>query len=213
MPENIPAADLQRARELQSSDPWIWLYEIEVPTTPPTRYRLTPHTSAVQFGTDSAGAALTYSPFPISHREMKVSSEGDLPQVSLVVANVTREIQAVLEAHDGLVGQPVKIILANKGTLASATPTLEEDFEITGVRATDDSIVATLGQHNLWRSLFPGDRILRDHCRFQYKGARCGYTGGITACDKSLNGANGCVVHANQDRFGGFPSIPRAGSI
>ena len=42
---------------LHDPEAWIWLYELEVPSDPPTRYRLTNYKTAVLFGTNSSGTA------------------------------------------------------------------------------------------------------------------------------------------------------------
>ena len=202
-------ANVAKASDLASGDPWIWLYEIEVPTTPATRLRLAADTDSVTFGTDSEGVDLVYSPFPITHNGMPETSEGDLPAVDLIVSNVSREVQALLEAYNGLVGQDVRIMLVNRANLLSGIPVLREDFQVLSVTSDASSAVAKLGQTDLWNALFPSNRVTRDYCRFQYKGARCGYTGGLTTCDKIVAGDNGCEAHANTPRFGGFPGTPR----
>lgn len=42
------------------------------------------------------------------------------------------------------------------------------------------------------------------HCILEYKGCACGYSGDLPGCDKSWDGANGCVAHGNEERFGGI---------
>ncbi len=42
------------------------------------------------------------------------------------------------------------------------------------------------------------------NCGWVYKDAKtCGYSGGLTTCDKTLKGLNGCDVHSNSHHFGG----------
>lgn len=42
------------------------------------------------------------------------------------------------------------------------------------------------------------------NCTWVYKDPRtCGYSGGLTSCDHTLKGVNGCDVHANSHRYGG----------
>ena len=55
-----PLTDVATARSRQLADqyPWIWLYEVEVPTTPPTRYRLTNYDRTIYFGASTQGVPL-----------------------------------------------------------------------------------------------------------------------------------------------------------
>lgn len=48
-------------------------------------------------------------------------------------------------------------------------------------------------------------RLYSKNCGFQFKGARCGYSGPETFCDKSLVR---CSELGNQANFGGFPAVP-----
>lgn len=203
-PEEIAAKE-----KLAGEYPWIWLYEIEIPTDPPTRVRLARNTCDVEFGTNSDGVALTYTRFPVGHQRVKRDAQGGQTTTSLTVANVTREIQALLEAHDGLIGQPVRIMLINDHLKLTGKPTLRDDFEIVSVSTDERGVTAQLGQQNLYEASFPSTRYLRSACRHAYKGPLCKYVGAEATCSKTLDGANGCADHDNELNFGGFPGIPR----
>ena len=62
---------------LATGDAWVWLYEIEVPTDPPTRYRLASVPEQVTFRDN------VYYPFPITHTVMRETESGDLPSVTM----------------------------------------------------------------------------------------------------------------------------------
>ena len=118
---------------LATGSRFVWLYEIEVPTATPTRYRFCAQTEPATFrGND-------YSPFPITHDVMKEGATGDLPTLSMTVSNISREIAGTLETYNGLIGQAVKIMLVlavNSYDTAPQFPeqaVLEWDFKITAM--------------------------------------------------------------------------------
>jgi lambda family phage minor tail protein L len=218
---SVPLSILQEKNQLATLEPFIWLYEITVPTDPVTKYRLTRGPEAVSY------QGSTYSPFPISHDVIGRDQKGDLPETTLTVSNVSREIIGTLELYDGLLGQPVKIILAHSLlTGDDALPVAEEVFEVVGSAASTEAATLNLGTANLFEQAIPKARMMRQHCRHQYRSAQCGYSldpsdaNFIATCDKSLTGQNGCTVHGasytsagltpiHPERFGGFPGIPR----
>lgn len=216
----------QAHRDVLASDkPWYWLYEIEVPTEPPTRYRLvsaidgTPD-EPIQFGFSGAGLPLTYYPFPVSHGPIRSDTDASLSDANLTIANISREIQGTIDAYD-MVGQEVVIRLVHKADLASGSAAAEQSFQITGIEWSARWVTAGIGQFSTLRRSFPARLGMRHHCGFLYRGPRCGYVAaGLPTCDKTLLGGNGCVVHGAQElaeglpvrhpeRFGGFPGMPR----
>lgn len=217
---DIPLNILQEKNQLATTERFIWLYEIAVPTDPPTMYRLTRQPEAVNHG------GFTYSPFPISHDIVTRDATGDLPTTSVTASNMSREIIGELEAYEGLVGQTVRIILTHSLLDPSSSQSvIEERFEVLSSTATADSVTLSLGSSNLFDSFIPKARMARFHCRHQYRGPECGYAldpsnaNYLSGCDKTLNGLNGCVKHGasytaasltplHPERFGGFPGIP-----
>lgn len=198
---------------LATGSRFVWLYEIEVPTATPTRYRFCAQMEPVTF------RGKEYSPFPITHDVMKQSSEGDLPNLSLTVSNISREIAGTLESYNGLIGQPVKILLVLAVNSYDTAPQFPEqaiqewDFKITKMSVDANAASATLGDISLYEVHVPKNRISKRYCRFKYRDADCGYTGELTNCDKSLEGPMGCKAHGADSsvhpaRFGGFPGAP-----
>jgi len=207
---------------LATGSQWVWLYEIEVPTDPPTRYRFVQMEQQITFRGN------IYYPFPITHTTMSQSESGNLPSITLTASNVSREIIATLESYKGLIGQPCRIILTNLDASKGLEPdvaVMQQDFRIMTMTATEEACVAQLGDISLYETFFPGQRMMRHYCRHQYRSAECGYSvdsgdaNYLAACDKSLDGGNGCEAHGasetaagvaviHPNRFGGFPGIP-----
>jgi lambda family phage minor tail protein L len=223
-----PLTDLTLARSRQLADeyPWVWLYEVEVPTNPSTRYRLTNYDRNFEYGTDSSGVSLVYEPFPIVQSPVTQSSEGDLPQIQLQVSNESLLVRTVLEDHDGLVGQPIVIKLVHVLQQSDPSAALRFDGQIVSCKATYDRVAWNVSALNLTQAVLPGRRYIRDHCRWRYGDARCGYdlnNGTLSAAKPScLKTQADCEAHGDAEvaaglprlhpaRFGGWPGIPRQG--
>ena len=198
---------------LATGSRFVWLYEIEVPTSPLTRYRFCAQTETVTFRENE------YFPFPITHETMKETADGDLPTLNLTVSNISREIAGTLETYNGLIRQPVKIMLVLMAESYYTAPqsslkaVLEWDFKITSMAMNDGGVSATLGDISLYDVNIPKNKISKRYCRFKYRDAECGYGGEMERCDKSLEGPLGCKAHGfdssdHPSRFGGFPGAP-----
>lgn len=220
MPRPITQTVFEALHRFDVESPFVWLYEVEVPTDPATRIRIAArHPVAVFFRGN------TFYPFPATHSAVTETTEGDLSTTALTISNISREIVTLLEEHNGLVGQPVKVFLVSKLDLSSGNALVEQDFRIKSVSVNAESITAQLAVYNLYKAKFPALRLMRGHCRFAYRGTGCGYAlavsdGGLATCDKTYDGDNGCVVHGDNEvangqarkhpaRFGGFLGIPR----
>lgn len=87
-----------------------------------------------------------------------------------------------------------------------------EYFKVVGAAVKGNIVTWTLGDDNPLASPFPRRRQLMDRCSWRYKSNNCGYAGGMSSCDLTLNGSNGCAAHDNDLNFGGFPGINRGNS-
>jgi phage-related protein len=141
--------------------------------------------------------------------ELKESA-GEQATVSVKVLDYTQAIQARLQAYGGIVGSDVKLIIVNAGNLNQPAE-IVENFKIIGTSAANYEVTWELGAENALALPFPRRRQFRDRCSFQYKSVECGYVGGLTSCDLSLQGSNGCAAHANSINFGGFPGLNTGG--
>lgn len=220
MPRFVSQKVFDQLHSLSNREAFVWLYEIEVPTDPPTRVRLVGQwTQQVTFRGN------IYYPYDIVHSPVKENTEGNLSEVTLNVANMTREVQTILEDNNGLIGQPVRFLFVSTADLGGGKAVIEQDFTIRTVSSNNRNISMKLAVFNLFRARFPSRRLKKGHCRFKYRSAECGYvvptsSGGLATCDQSLDGPNGCEAHGTNEldngfavihpkRFGGFPGIPR----
>ena len=206
----VPPALMAGKNLLASSEEWLWLYEVEVPTSPPTTYRLVRSTALVVF------RGHRYYPFPIGHGVSQEGSSGNLPSTSLTVSNVTREVMGVLETHGGLVGQTARIICTTRSVAEAGIDGAmsEARYKIMSTTATESTVSMSLSDTPLYDT-------------------QCGYVvpevngNFVATCDKTLSGPKGCEMHGasetaagltavHPERFGGFPGIPtpsRGGNV
>lgn len=222
MPKPLSNYVASQKNALRSSDVEVMLYEIEVPTSPPTRARFAVHDDEVIYQGN------TYYRAPISETETTEDAEGNLPSIELVVPNAGYELAAVLNAYEGLIGQPVRIVRVSLADLSSGQPIDRIDATVADVVEDDRSVRFRLDVFNPRKIAVPGLVISRLTCPYKFRGKRCGFnlpesvTGAIT-CDHSYDGANGCTVKdalytaaslttVQSERFGGFRSVPRGTS-
>ena len=208
----LDGAQRQQIGALSNQYPFVWLFEVRVPSDPVERILIANHTADVAFGQDSTGADIIYEKWPFDVEDLSEDTGASLPGITISISNITREIQAFIEEYDGLEGEPCKLQLVNVTTLASGAY-LEYSAQILTSQADESVVAVEIGSYDLQRQVFPSNRAIKLFCRHRYQGIRCGYTGSLPTCDKSLNGPDGCVVHENEDSFGGFPSIRRPGTL
>jgi hypothetical protein len=154
------------------------------------------------------GKVYTATKFDIELKE----ESGAQTSVTLSMVDFTKAIISKMETYGGGVGFGVIVGVLNTARL-SAPPEVQEFFEVTGAQASEYNISFTLGAENPLSKIFPRRLQTKKFCTWRYKdAATCGYTGGLTSCDLTLNGVNGCKAHNNEANFGAFPGINNAGS-
>lgn len=203
-------AQLAQVEDRRQDSPFVWLVEIPIPDeVSPEIARLTSHSESVSFDVNSSGEALVFTPRQLTIEPIREDSKATQQALSLTVSNADLGLLALVDAYDGLEGQTVRLMCVSLELLIPGSQFIDATGEIQQVSTTQRSLTFDLGRTDISRSRFPANRVQSDHCPFAYKGARCGYTGALPSCDKTLNGPNGCVTHDNASRFGGFPGVPR----
>ena len=83
---------------------------------------------------------------------------------------------------------------------------------VTGARYTEEYLELDVATDvNLAPTL--SNRRVGSKCPWVFKGTECGYSGGLTTCNKLYTDSGGCSGRSNQHRFGGFPARDSAASI
>ncbi len=173
------------------SAPWVWLLEVEVPSDPVEFIRICNSTSSVDFDSDDSGSVRTYLPTRFSFGEIRVDTEGSLPNLPLSISNVTREYVAILIENGFLVGQPVRLILVNTGTLDDPEAKIEFQLEIRLATAKGRAITFNLSSYSLNAVTCPVRRLGRTICDHGYGNALCGFD--IDTLDPGLTILGLCV--------------------
>jgi phage-related protein len=95
-------------------------------------------------------------------------------------------------------------------TASTVDLAIEDFFMVASYTANAKVIVFQLAPVVNVDTKLPRRRYVADTCYWKFKGAECGYAGGLTTCSKRLNGADGCAGRSNTLRFGGFPGVNRS---
>lgn len=128
----------------------------------------------------------TWVAFPFVLDEIGESTKGELPQVAVRIANITRTMQQYVEASDGGVGATVIVRVVHSSQVkigskegayysATATPEIELTFAVTATSCDAQWVTFTLGLEYPTMLRFPQKRVLKDWCHYpEYKGIECG---------------------------------------
>lgn len=159
----------------------------------------------------------TYITFPFQINEISDSSSGEVPQVTIQISNISRIMDGYNQLYDnyikanGYTPVTVSICVVNTKVIAAdptADPEVEHTFELSQPKTDAEWATYVLKAGNPYQRRFPQNRILRNHCRFRFKSALCGYGGAETDCDGTLLR---CRALGNNVRFGGAPGVGLGG--
>jgi len=212
----LSSATIAQVQKQRNASPWVWLYEIwAIQNSTETKpFRITSHDQDVTF--DSA----TYRPYPARHDVVRQDSKGNLQSLELRISNVGRILSRHVELAKGACSQDVRIIGLNKAALATADAQARL-FQIVTTSVTDRWVILRLGMPGFYRRPMPSGVYTRHRCEHAYQDpSTCAYAGSMPTCDKTYDGADGCLVHGDDEvvnglpkmhprRYGAFPSIPR----
>lgn len=205
---SVPLASVIDKNKKSSGNAWIQLLEILIknPTQPGTSV------TTIYIANNDADIAYNGETYIACPFEMNVRQEsGSVPEVTLTVTDYKQTISTYLNGQSGAIGSEVTMTIVDAGNL-SAKPELQEKFDFVSCSISDYSVSIKLGAENDLAKAFPRRRMMRDRCSWRYKGEECGYTGARPSCDLTLQGPNGCAVHNNEGRYGGFPGVRPGGT-
>ena len=178
----------------------VFLYSILVDPVTNTFKRFTNHPGGVTFDGEA------FQHFAVSHTALSEDGTGQIQKAQLIISNVSREIQAIIDANDGLRNRQVTITQVWLDFLADTTAFISDVMSISDTVVTERqatfSLASTLDVLDI---RLPRRSITRTFCRFRFKSPECGFVGAETTCDKTLNR---CRELGISRRFGGFPATP-----
>jgi len=157
------------------------------------------------FDEDVTYNGTVYTRFPIRHEFVAENNQGQIDQVKITLANVSRLIEFYLEQYD-FRGKKVIIRTVWADQLADPDAYIDDVFYIDNYTADQSNVEFTLtGKFDVLGIDLPARRYARNYCVWKFKSAECGYAGAELTCDKTQQR---CKQLANYQRFGGFPSVP-----
>jgi hypothetical protein len=210
-------ANTQR-HALSSADPWLLLMDIEWPGTPvpgvtQQHMRFVRNVDPLTFDANDGFGPQVYQPFSFEMGEMKLGSDGSVPEVEITASNTMRILQTVIEEYAGVVGANLYLYAVNTANPAGE-PDLTLQFTVKQTVCTAKTVVIKCGAASPMRRLFPTYKYWPNSCIWQYKsGVGCSYSGSMASCSKTIDGATGCIAHFPGQvlPFGGFPGIDTNG--
>ena len=159
-----------------------------------------------------------WAAFPFTINEISEAT-GEVPRVDIQISNVSRAMDVYLQYYDdyikanGYTPITVNIYVVNTAVIANngnAAPEVEHLFELKQPKADSMWATFTLGASNPYNRRFPQNRIMKNHCRYRFKGSdgRCGYALSESTCDHTLTR---CRELNNSTRYGGAPGAGASG--
>lgn len=155
--------------------PFVWLFEVRVPTEPATRFRITNYSETITRGTDNQGHPIIYYPFPVAHGDILSQTKGNLSDLTINVANVTLELSHLLDQYDGLSDQPVVIRIVHIQGISDLNAEERWDGRVVSCRVTDEVATFQIAATNLTKTLFPKNRLNALDCGARFGEPSCGY--------------------------------------
>lgn len=202
------AAAVDRSR-LSSGDAWLLLIDVDWQGQ---HIRLVRNVDPVTFDAGDGAGPQSYQAFNFD-LEVDLPSGNQTASMTLKCSNVLGLMENAIEQYSGAVGATVNVYVVNTAQMAGE-PELAMSTTILQTDVTAEQVQFKLGPPAPQRQLFPRYLYRANFCLWvtRYKGKQCGYTGVLPSCDGTLDGPNGCKVHANQQRFGAFPGIGTNGA-
>lgn len=200
------SAQLKREKnKLANEHPWIALLEIQI--TSSVSLYFCDNTEDITYN------GHTYTAFPFMIDPIKQTSKGEMPTVSLMVANVTQVIHEYLELYDGGVESKVILTIVHSDYVENAAyvedfTELEMEFSVLKTEAVAEWITFTLGAINPLRRRYPNYRFMARHCNWEFKSIECKYAGEETVCDRTYDR---CEELNNVINFGGHHGLSQKG--
>lgn len=151
-----------------------------------------------------------YIAFPFELDVRNETSSGEMPTVTIKIANPYRIVQSYLEELNGAVGASVVIGVINSDLLTEDYAELEVTYNVLSTSATSQWVSMRLGAPSMARRRFPLYLYRSGRCMWisNFKGAECAYTGSDTSCDGTLTA---CRRKGNSKRFGAAIGLTQGG--
>ena len=220
--KTLPANLILEKNRLASPNAWLVTLDITLTDTPPTKFYLVNNTEDITFN----GQLYTAINFEID--PAKSYGSGQIPVHTLRVSNVTRILQAYLEATNGGVDSEVTVRVVNTAYLNENYAELEMNYSVLFVKSNALWVAFTLGAPNPLRKRCPLNRYIAEYCNWQFglqiaTARECNYQGWQSAHAYALNDmlietATDTTIHRYKCTTAGVsgvgkPAFPASGTV
>jgi len=205
----MPITDSFRDEKNKQSNKPVLLFSMQV-TDMVTEY-FTEYPINVQYPT---GTGPTYTAIPIKVKSIPAAAFGESDSILVTLSNVTSDIANIIHRNNGFEGRAVNIKLVWENLLDDDDAYQEDIFMVDAWKVPGDEAEFILRPFLFKKITLPKRRIQKI-CNQPYKSEGCwhgSWDAGWHApagfvdtgsCDRSYDGPNGCLAHANGVRFGG----------
>jgi len=182
-----------RKNRLSQPGAWIWLLTMALPDG--TTLRFAANTEDVVYGGD------TYTAFNFSIDSFGCNTDGEIPELTMVVTNIGYAIQDYVRSNNGLIGSVVSFVCINTDLLSEDYSEDVTSLTVTGVQNTWPDIQMSLSVPAAVRYRVPENRYNPHSCWHQFRSARCGYVGSAIS---TITLTSGSVVSVTMTAAHGF---------
>lgn len=176
-----------------------------------THVRFARELDPITFDANDGLGPQSYTPFNFAIGDLKVGSDGSVPDCEVVASNVLLALQQTIEQYAGVVGASLNLYVVNAAN-PLGEPELSLSFTVKQTTSDAKLVHFKLGASSPLRRLFPIYMYRPNFCVLRYKGLQCGYTGSMPSCSHTIDGATGCIAHNNLVRILTFPGIDTNGA-
>jgi len=194
----VAALEIEK-NKIASTGAWLVLLEISYDET---TIRIVNNTEDIEW---PAGSGQIWNRFPFRMGDVSEDKQGEVPQFTLRVSNVTLTVGNYLKQYHGGTDAAVTLRVVHSDHLDETKPVVEEYFQDKKSLVDAYWVTFVLGPDHSMVRRYPPRRYLKNFCPYQFGDTECGYAGAGGPCDHTLKS---CRQLGNSARFGGEPGVP-----
>lgn len=198
----LSAIVIETKNDISSNESMIVLLKLDVPSLVDPIY-IARNNENITWNT------VEWISFPFDIDDVNDDISGEVPEVSIKIANASRTIEQYLIEYDlwlkanSHIPVTATIYVINTADIANNTPIVSYEFEVSSFNTDAEWAYFRLTFKNFYNMRFPKNRMMRNSCRWKFGSAECGHTiVGNETCNKTLTD---CKSYNNSLRYGGFP--------
>ena len=197
MPVTLPDAFEESLLDPLDKNIWLWMVQLAIPSA--SKQFIVGNNEHTTYD------GQLYSADNIEVGARNVSSEGNIPTITLRTSALNSTIYDLVQNSSGAAGADVKLIKVNGDFLSTAIPALEADFENLVSKCDEEWIYFTLGVPNPMLQRVPLRDFSSSICPYAtptlFTKSRCQYVGTDLTCSGTYED---CLGKGNASFWGGF---------